>query len=184
MCVRVCRVARYRHIARISRLGVGAPRCTRPNIRQTPLLLKWSTGVIDTPNPIRKRATIMAFPRSAVCTFGSFAAITGIAFGLAPVAASEPAGKLIETTCSYEQVDAALQAEAPQMADRLHSRPEAQSKVQELLALPVPERRERIQGFLDRNPDIRSAVQKRKSTPEGQETVAKLNRVAETCNDY
>lgn len=126
----------------------------------------------------------MAFSRSAVRTFAGFTAMAGMAFGLAPVAASEPSGKLIETTCSYAQIDAALQAEAPQMADRLHNRPEAQSKVQELLALPVPERRERVQGFLDRNPDIRAAVQTRKATPQGQETVAKLNRVAETCHNY
>jgi len=147
-------------------------------------LLKWFKGVTSTPEPIRKRATTVALSHSAVPMFAGLTAMAAMAFGLAPVAASEPSGKLIETTCSYAQVDAALQAEAPQMADRLHNRPEAQSKVQELLALPVPERRQRVQGFLDRNPDVRAAVQRRKSTPEGQETVAKLNRVAETCHNY
>ncbi|MCF6390606.1 hemophore-related protein [Mycobacterium sp. MBM] len=126
----------------------------------------------------------MAVFRSAARLFAGFTALAATTFGLAPVAAAEPSGKLIETTCSYAQVDAALQAEAPQLADRLHSRPEAQAKVQELLALPVPERRERVQGFLDRNPDVQAAVQKRKNTPQGQETVAKLNRVAETCHNY
>lgn len=126
----------------------------------------------------------MTLSRPAVRVLAGLAAVNGIAFALAPVAASEPAGKLIETTCSYAQVDAALQVEAPQMADRLQQRPEAQSKVQELLALPVPERRERVQGFLDRNPDVRASVETRKSTPQGQETLAKLNRVAETCHNY
>ena len=126
----------------------------------------------------------MTISQPAVRVLAGFAAATGVAFALAPLAASEPAGPLIETTCSYPQVDAALQAEAPQMADRLHERPEAQSKVQALLALPVPERHDRVQGFLDRNPDIRAAVEKRKSTPEGQETVAKLNRIAQTCHNY
>ncbi|MDZ7884371.1 MAG: hemophore-related protein [Mycobacterium sp.] len=126
----------------------------------------------------------MTFSRPAVRVLAGLAAVTGIAFALAPVAASEPSGKLIDTTCSYPQVIAALQTEAPQMADRLQKRPEAQAKVQELLALPVPERRDRVQGFLDRNPDVRAAVETRKSTPEGQETVAKLNRVADTCLNY
>ncbi len=126
----------------------------------------------------------MTLTHPAVRVLAGLAAVTGMAFALAPVAASEPAGKLIETTCSYAQVDAALQAEAPQLADRLQQRPEAQSKVQELLALPVPERRDRVQGFLDRNPDVRAAVETRKSTPEGQDTVAKLNRVADTCHNY
>lgn len=126
----------------------------------------------------------MTISRPAVRGLSALAVLTGVVLGFAPVAASEPAGKLIDTTCSYPQVTAALQAEAPQMADRLKQRPEAQSKVQELLALPVPERRERVQGFLDRNPDVRASVETRKSTPQGQETLAKLNRVAETCHNY
>jgi hemophore-related protein len=126
----------------------------------------------------------MTSSRPVVRGLAAFAVLAGAALGLAPLAASAPAGKLLETTCSYPQVIAALQAEAPQMADRLQKRPDAQSKVQELLALPVSERRERVQGFLGRNPDVRAAVEARKSTPEGQETVARLNRVADTCLNY
>lgn len=153
-------------------------------MRQTPLLLQWSEDVKCTPIPTRKRPTDMTFSHPAVRVLAGFTAAAAVTVALASSAAAEPSGKLIETTCSYQQVDAALQAEAPQLADRLHSRPEAQSKVQELLALPVPERRDRVQGFLDRNPDVRAAVERRRSTPEGQATVAKLNRIAETCHNY
>ncbi|AMO62278.1 Uncharacterised protein [Mycolicibacterium phlei] len=102
----------------------------------------------------------------------------------ATASAQTPDGPLINTTCSYPQVQTALAAEAPQAADRLAQRPQAQAKLQELLALPVDERRNRVQGFLDRNPDVRGWVDERRGTPEGQRWLQTAQRVADTCGRY
>jgi len=93
-------------------------------------------------------------------------------------------GPLIETTCSYAQLEAALQVEAPEASARLAERPEAQARLQELVALPVDRRKERVQQFLDRNPDVRARIDEKRNTPEGQEKVQMLTRVGDTCHNY
>lgn len=101
------------------------------------------------------------------------------------VASAQPLnGPLIETTCSYAQLEAALQVEAPQASARLAQRPDAQAKLRELVALPVDQRRQRVQQFLDRNPDVRARIDEKRNTPEGQQKVQMLTRVADTCHDY
>ena len=93
-------------------------------------------------------------------------------------------GPLIETTCSYAQLQAALQVEAPQASARLAERPGAQAKLQELFALPVDQRKQRVQQFLDRNPDVRAMVEQRRDTAEGQQKRQLAARVADTCQRY
>lgn len=111
--------------------------------------------------------------------------VTAAALAVAPAASALPLdGPLIETSCSYSQIEAALQAEAPQAAERLAGNPMAQSRVQELLALPVDQRRQRIQEFLDRNPDVASMAEERRSSPQGQQVMAQMQRVAQTCPNY
>ena len=121
--------------------------------------------------------------------FGTSLVATAVAAAVwavtyAPIAASQTGGPLIETTCTYQQIAEALNVEAPQAAERLRNRPEAQAKAQALLALPVAERRAKEDGFLDRNPDVRRIIEERRDTPQGQNTVAKLQRVAQTCHNY
>jgi hemophore-related protein len=99
-------------------------------------------------------------------------------------ASAQPSGPLIETTCSYAQLEAALQVEAPEASARLADRPDAQAKIQELLGLPVDERRQRMQSFMDRNPDVASMIRQKRNTPEGQNKVAKMQRIADTCHNY
>lgn len=102
----------------------------------------------------------------------------------APASALPLDGPLIETTCSYAQLEAALQVEAPTAAARLAERPDAQAKLQELVALPVDARRARVQSFLDRNPDVQNMIDEKRSTPEGQQKVQMLARIADTCHNY
>lgn len=116
-----------------------------------------------------------------VVTFGGVMA----AVSFSPVASAEPGdGPLIETTCSYAQLEAALQVEAPEASARLAERPAAQAKLQELVALPVDQRRARLQQFFDRNPDVRAKIEEKRNTPEGQQKVQTLARVADTCHNY
>lgn len=117
-----------------------------------------------------------------VAGIGVFAAVSMSGAG---IASAEPgAGPLIETTCSYAQLMAALQVEAPEASARLAQRPDAQAKLQEFVALPVDQRKQRVQGFLDRNPDVRAKIDERRSTAEGQGKVQMLARLAATCHNY
>lgn len=91
---------------------------------------------------------------------------------------------LIETTCSYDQLNAALEVEAPDLASELAQRPAAQAKLQAVIALPVDQRRQRLQDVLDRNPQWRDMIEQKRNTPEGQEKVVMLGRIAATCHGY
>ena len=117
----------------------------------------------------------------AVVTFGGL--MTAVL--LSPIASADPGdGPLIETTCSYPQLMAALQVEAPQASARLAEHPDAQAKLQEFVALPVDQRRQRLQQFLDRNPDVRAKIDEKRNTPEGQAKIQMLAGIAATCHDY
>lgn len=116
--------------------------------------------------------------------FGALGCLCAVGLVTAGAASAQPAGPLIETTCSYAQIDAALQAEAPEAAARLAKNSDAQAKIQALLALPIDQRRQRVQAFLDRNPDVASTIEQKRNTPEGQEKLLKMQRIADTCHDY
>jgi len=111
--------------------------------------------------------------------------LTALVLAAAPQAAAEPGdGPLISTTCSYAQLESALKVQAPNLADELATRPTAQAKLAEFIALPVDQRKQRLQDVLDRNPQWRSTIEEKRNTPEGQEKIAMLARIAETCHDY
>jgi hemophore-related protein len=114
-----------------------------------------------------------------------FISLSVLALATAGLASAEPGdGPLIATTCSYDQLVSALNVEAPQLASALASHPDAQAKLQELIALPVDQRKQRVKAVLDRNPDWRSSIEQKRNTPEGQQKVAVMARVAETCHYY
>ena len=116
--------------------------------------------------------------------FGAAGLAAAVSLTLAGTASGQPAGPLIETTCSYAQLEAALQVEAPEASARLAEHLDAQARVQELLSLPIDQRRERVRSFLDRNPDVANKIQQKRSTPEGQDKLQKMQRVADSCHNY
>lgn len=107
------------------------------------------------------------------------------ALAMPVVASAEPGdGPLISTTCSYAQLDAAIKVEAPKLAGELAQRPAAVAKLQEFVALPVDQRKQRVQDVLNRNPEWRKTIEEKRNTPEGQNKVAMLARIADTCHRY
>lgn len=103
----------------------------------------------------------------------------------AGIASAEPGdGPLIRTSCSYAQIVAALRVEAPDLAARLDQRPDAQAKLQDFIALPVDQRKQLLQERLDANPDWRAKIDEKSGTPEGQQTIQMLGRIADTCHRY
>ncbi len=100
----------------------------------------------------------------------SFPALAG------PAAADPISEALAGTTCSYAQVTAAMNAEAPALAAQLYLRPDMQANLQSFLALPVDQRRQRI-------------AQEQVANPQLQEMLAaaigpQVTQVAGSCMNY
>jgi hemophore-related protein len=71
------------------------------------------------------------------------AAVGGVALALtagAGIASADPLDPIINTTCSYGQVMAALNAQSPGAAAQLNASPIAQTYLRQFLASPPPQR--------------------------------------------
>jgi len=96
------------------------------------------------------------------------AATTGVG-----VASADPdLGPIINTTCSYAQVTAALNVVAPDLAAKLAGNPMISSRLQSFLAAPVDQRQQMANQAMARgggNP---------------QQILNTLTQVANVCNKY
>jgi hemophore-related protein len=100
--------------------------------------------------------------------------VAGLALSLtvgAGIASADPdLGPIVNTTCSYPQVMAALNAQDPAAAAQLNSSSFAQSALQRFLAAPPSERLQ--------------MAQKMESSPRAQQYFGLIQQVAATCNNY
>ena len=102
------------------------------------------------------------------------AAVGGAALALtaaAGVASAEPdLGPIINTTCSYGQVMAALNAQSPGAAAQLNASPIAQSYLRQVLASPPPQRV--------------AMAQQIQAMPQAAPYFGVVQSVAGVCNNY
>jgi hemophore-related protein len=101
-------------------------------------------------------------------------AVGGLALSLtvgAGVASADPdLGPIVNTTCSYPQVMAALNAQDPAAAAQFNSSSLAQSALQQFLAAPPSQRLQ--------------MAQRMESSPRAQQYFGLIQQVAATCNNY
>ncbi|KDP01443.1 hemophore-related protein [Mycobacterium avium] len=88
----------------------------------------------------------------------------------ASVASADPMDAIINTTCNYGQVIAALNASDPAAAQQLNSSPMAQSYIQRFLASPPAKRQQMAQQI--------------QGMPAAQQYINDINQVAVTCNNF
>lgn len=88
----------------------------------------------------------------------------------AGVASADPMDAIINTTCNYGQVIAALNAPDPAAAQQLNSSPMAQSYIQRFLASPPAKRQQMAQQI--------------QGMPAAQQYINDINQVAVTCNNF
>ncbi|OBG75890.1 hypothetical protein A5714_14380 [Mycobacterium sp. E2462] len=86
------------------------------------------------------------------------------------IASADPADAIINTTCNYGQVIAALNATDPAAAAQLNNSPIAQSYIRNFLASPPPKRQQMAQQI--------------QAMPSAQKYYDDINQVAVTCNNY
>ncbi|MBV8177205.1 MAG: hemophore-related protein [Mycobacterium sp.] len=90
--------------------------------------------------------------------------------GAGVVSADPDLGPVVNTTCNYSQVVAAMNTEFPPAAAQFNANPLAQFWLQNFLASP-PEQRQQL-------------LQEAKSTPEAAQFVGLFAPVANTCTNY
>ncbi|WP_123027162.1 hemophore-related protein [Mycolicibacterium stellerae] len=87
------------------------------------------------------------------------------------VASAEPAGDpLVNTTCSYGQVVAALTAERPDLAAEFQQEPMAQAMLTSFLAAPLNQRQQMVARI--------------QATPMGQQYMGGITQIANSCSKY
>jgi len=100
--------------------------------------------------------------------------VSGLALALTTavgVAAAEPdVNPIVNTTCSYPQVVAALNAQAPELAYQVNTSPMVRSTLQRFLASP-PEARQQT-------------VQQLQNTQWGRQYTSAMVQIANSCNGY
>lgn len=93
--------------------------------------------------------------RSVVVVGGLMAA----ALSSAGSASADPMSEaLANTSCSYAQVTAAMNAEAPALAAQLSMRPDVAANLRTFLALPVDQRRQQIAQQQEANPGVQELL--------------------------
>ena len=100
-------------------------------------------------------------------------AVGGLALSLtagAGVAFADPVDAAVNTTCSYPQAVAALNAQSPAVAQQFNGSPAAQAWMQAFFASPVDQRQQ--------------MAQQAGSVPGAQRYVGLVVQIANTCNHY
>lgn len=119
----------------------------------------------------------------AVVLGASLVALTCVG-GAAMAYADPDLGPLINTTCSYSQVVAALNAQAPDLAKELAQFPTAQSRLQKFLAAPVDQRQQMLQQAITAHPQWESTLDQKVGAAQGQQDENAVLEVANTCSHY
>jgi len=100
-------------------------------------------------------------------------AVGGLALSLtagAGVAFADPLDAAINTTCSYPQAVAALNAQSPAVAQEFNASPAARAWVRTFFASPVDQRQQ--------------MAREAQSVPGAQQYVGLVVQIANTCNNY
>lgn len=122
--------------------------------------------------------------RTAVAAFATGAAATAALFLSPAVAAADPmsmAAPLLESTCTFAQVDAALHDKAPMLANMLDNNPAQKAELQRKFDQPVEKRRAELQAAIDANPEAAAQAQ---NDPRAAGMAETLRQVAAACHNY
>ncbi|KLO29807.1 low molecular weight T-cell antigen [Mycolicibacter heraklionensis] len=76
----------------------------------------------------------------------------------------------MNTTCSYSQVVAAMNAQSPDAAAQFNATPMAQSFLQNFLAAPAPQREQMLEQA--------------QAVPEAAQYINLVGPISKTCNKY
>ncbi len=110
---------------------------------------------------------VKLFATTLVVAFGGL--VMSLTSGAGDASAQPDMSTLINTTCTYPQVVAALNAQSPELSNQFNTQPMAQAMLRTFLASPVDQRQQMVQAH---------------SAHWGQQFTGSLLQVAAVCNNY
>jgi hemophore-related protein len=84
--------------------------------------------------------------------------------------------QLVNTTCSYAQLSAALNVASPSLASQLKQRPDMQANLQQFIAMSVDQRQESLAQQQAMNPKLEALIT--------AQIGPQITQVANTCMNY
>jgi hemophore-related protein len=112
--------------------------------------------------------TTMSFKTRLVV--GMFGAVSSLIVGSGVASAAPDVNAIVNSTCTYPQVMAALNAQSPDAARKISSNPMASAWLQQLVASPPDQRRQMIAQY--------------QNFPAVQQYSGVISGVTGTCNNY
>jgi hemophore-related protein len=109
---------------------------------------------------------------------------TAAALLLPGIAAADPTdlmAPLLNTTCSFDQVNRALHDKNSQLASTLDANPGIKAQLQQKFNEPIPQRRAEFQQYLAQNP---GAAQQAENDPRASNIEQTIQSVADSCHNY
>jgi hemophore-related protein len=97
-----------------------------------------------------------------------------------PASADPITSAFATTPCSYSQITSALNAQAPDLATRFSNSPQMQNRLQQLLALPIDQRQQRIAEHQAANPQMAQFI----AAQIGPQGLQAITQVVNTCQNY
>jgi hemophore-related protein len=110
----------------------------------------------------------MKYSTKLAVVFGGMALSLTVGAGVA--SAAPDLGPLVNTTCSYPQIVAAVGAQSPEAVNEFNAQPMAQSMLSSFIASPVDQRQQIVQQVL--------------AMPIAEQYPLDVQTVASTCNKY
>ncbi|MBF6179438.1 hemophore-related protein [Nocardia otitidiscaviarum] len=124
-------------------------------------------------------------PRRTIAAAGAFGALTAVSVWLFPAtAAAAPAdmvAPLLTSTCTFDQVDAALHDKAPALAQFLDQNPDTKAELRAKFDQPIEQRQAEFDAYLRANPE---AAAQAENDPRAGGIAAAIQAVAESCHNY
>ncbi|WP_216912154.1 hemophore-related protein [Nocardia noduli] len=124
----------------------------------------------------RSRTTLAALAAGGVAS-----AAVLLSPGIAAAAPNDLVAPLLNSDCTFAQVDAALHVESPQLAALLDANPSQKAELQRSFDQPVEQRRAELQRRIDENPE---AAQQAQNDPRAAELAETIATVAAVCHNY
>ncbi|NKY84084.1 hemophore-related protein [Nocardia veterana] len=124
---------------------------------------------------------IRGFAAAGLTVAGLAAGAALLVPGTASADPTELVAPLLNSTCSFAQVDAALHDKAPQLASILDANPDQKAELQAKFDQPVEQRRAEFQQYLAQHPD---EAQRAQQDPRAAGLSRTIQEVAGSCHNY
>ncbi|RJO78814.1 hemophore-related protein [Nocardia panacis] len=121
------------------------------------------------------------FTLAALATGGAATVAMLLGPGIAAADATSIVAPLLDSPCSFAQVDKALHAKAPILANMLDNNPAQKAELQAKFDLPPDQRRAALQQAINDNPDAAAQAQ---NDPRAAAIADQLAQVAAVCQSY